>query len=182
MALVHLLPSIQPQSFLKWTRISSDQSRAKCYTNLLEKHQVVSEMFEVGICSSFWSPKLIRMVQRCPNLVSARQRRCWSPPSWSPNHDWTVPAVWRGHCHLGKLHRCSEENNVWIMGCTWLPNLSTYSLATIRPWRVIMEPTEYCTMILLPKPSRNLPVLLLEPGNLDCRLPWVFSKCKLFLM
>jgi hypothetical protein len=26
-----------------------------------------------------------------------------------------------------------------------------------RPWRVIMGPTEYCTMILLPKPTENLP-------------------------
>jgi hypothetical protein len=25
-------------------------------------------------------------------------------------------------------------NNVWIIGCTWLPNLSTHSLAVMRPW------------------------------------------------
>jgi hypothetical protein len=41
-------------------------------------------------------------------------------------------------------------NNVWIMGCTWLPNLSTYSLAVIRPWRVIMGPQntvpQYCCL------------------------------------
>jgi hypothetical protein len=37
--------------------------------------------------------------------------------------------------------------------------------------------------ILLPKPSQNLPrVSLLEPGIPDCRLPWLFSKRKLFLM
>jgi hypothetical protein len=37
-----------------------------------------------------------------------------------------------------------------------------------------MGPTEYCTMILLPEPSQNLPcVSLLEPGILDCRLLWV---------
>jgi hypothetical protein len=30
-------------------------------------------------------------------------------------------------------------NNVWIMGCTWLPNLPTYSFAVIRPWRVIIR-------------------------------------------
>jgi hypothetical protein len=35
-------------------------------------------------------------------------------------------------------------NNVWIMGRAWLPNLSTYSLEVIRPWRVIMRPIEYC--------------------------------------
>jgi hypothetical protein len=47
------------------------------------------------------------------------------------------------------------------MGCTWLPNLSTYAFAVIQPWRVIMKPTECCTTILLPKPSQNLPRVLL---------------------
>jgi hypothetical protein len=74
------------------------------------------------------------------------------------------------------------RNNVWIMWCTWLPNLSTYSLAVIRPWRVIMRPTDYCTTILLSIPSQNLPrVSLLEPDIPDCRLSWVFSRRKLFL-
>jgi hypothetical protein len=46
-----------------------------------------------------------------------------------------------------------------------------------------MGPTEYCTTILLPKPSLNLPrVSLLEAGIRDCRFSWVFSKRKLFLM
>jgi hypothetical protein len=44
------------------------------------------------------------------------------------------------------------------MECTWLPNLSTYCLAVIRPWRVVLGPTEYCTTILLPRPSQNLPM------------------------
>jgi hypothetical protein len=48
------------------------------------------------------------------------------------------------------------RNNIWIMGCTWLPNLSMYSLVVIRPWRVIMGPTKYRTTIPLPKPSENL--------------------------
>jgi hypothetical protein len=26
-------------------------------------------------------------------------------------------------------------NNIWIMGCTWLPKLSTYSFRVIRSWR-----------------------------------------------
>jgi hypothetical protein len=44
-----------------------------------------------------------------------------------------------------------------------------------------MGPTEYCTTILLPKPSHNLScVLLLEPGILDCRLLWMFSKINSF--
>jgi hypothetical protein len=58
------------------------------------------------------------------------------------------------------------RNNLRIMGCMWLANLSMYSLAVIQPRRVIMGPTEYYTMISLPKPSQNLPcVSLLEPGN-----------------
>jgi hypothetical protein len=67
------------------------------------------------------------------------------------------------------------------MGYTWLPNLSMYSLAVIRPWRVIMGPTECCTTILLPRPSQTPPPpgLLLKPGILDCQLPWMFPKCKL---
>jgi hypothetical protein len=74
-------------------------------------------------------------------------------------------------------------NNVWIMEYTLLSNLSTYSLAIIRPWKVIMEPTEYGITILLPKPSQKLlRASLLEPGIPDCRLPWVFSKSKLFLV
>jgi hypothetical protein len=34
-------------------------------------------------------------------------------------------------------------NNVWFMGMRLLPNPSTYSLAVIWPWRVIIGPTEY---------------------------------------
>jgi hypothetical protein len=53
MVLGHLLPSVQPQSFLKWTRTSYEQSLVEFYTNLLEEHlQVALEMLEVEICSS----------------------------------------------------------------------------------------------------------------------------------
>jgi hypothetical protein len=46
-----------------------------------------------------------------------------------------------------------------------------------------MGPTEYCNTILLPKPLQNLLRLsLMQPGILDCRHPWLFSKRKLFLM
>jgi hypothetical protein len=107
----------------------------------------------------------------------AGQGRCWSSPSCSSNHDRTVPAVWMGALSSWKTASLFGHN-VWIMGCTWLPNLSMYSLAVIRPWRVIMGPTEYCTIILLPKPSHDLThVSLWEPG-IHC----VFSKHKLFLM
>jgi hypothetical protein len=117
---------------------------------------------------------------RCDDF--AGQGKCWSSPSCSSNHDWTVRAVWMGTVVFLKTASLFG-NNVWIMGCTWLPNLSTYSLAAILPWRVIMGQTEYCITILLPKPSQNLPrVPLLEPGSLDCRFLWVFFKRKLFLM
>jgi hypothetical protein len=73
-------------------------------------------------------------------------------------------------------------NNIWIMTCTWLHNMSTCSLTVIRPWRVIMGPTEYGTMILLPKQSQYIPsVSLLGPCLPGCTLPSVFSKRKLFL-
>jgi hypothetical protein len=48
--------------------------------------------------------------------------------------------------------------NFWIIGYTWLPNLSTYSLTVFRPWRVIMRLIEYCSIILLPESSQNHPV------------------------
>jgi hypothetical protein len=46
-----------------------------------------------------------------------------------------------------------------------------------------MGPTEYGTTILLPKSLQNLPrVSPLQPSIPDCRLPWVFSKRKHFLL
>jgi hypothetical protein len=49
----HLLPSVQPQSFLDWTPASFEHSVAEFYTILLEEHvQVALEILEVGICSS----------------------------------------------------------------------------------------------------------------------------------
>jgi hypothetical protein len=85
---------------------------------------------------------------------------------------------WR-HCHLGKLFRCSKIMSGSWDGCTWLPKLSTYSLAVIWPWRVTMVPTEYSTMKLLPKTSQNLPrVSLLEPGFLGSSPHINSSWCK----
>jgi hypothetical protein len=112
----------------------------------------------------------------------AGQGRCWNSSSCSSNYDSTIPSVWVGALSSWKTASLFW-NNSWIVGCTSLLNLSTHSLAVIRPWRVIMEPTEYWTTILLPKPSQKLPhVSLLEPGVRNFRLPWVFSKRKLFLI
>jgi hypothetical protein len=72
----------------------------------------------------------------------AGQGRCRSSPSCSSNHDWTVQAMWIGALPLWKTTSFFRKN-IWIMGCTWLPNLSTYSVPVIQPWRVIMGPTEY---------------------------------------
>jgi hypothetical protein len=53
MMLDHLLPSIQLQTFLKWTRTSFEQYLAEIYTVLLEEHlQVALEMLEAGIRTS----------------------------------------------------------------------------------------------------------------------------------
>jgi hypothetical protein len=42
----------------------------------------------------------------------AGQGRCWSSPSCSWNHDWTVPSVWMRVLETASLF----GNNVWIMG------------------------------------------------------------------
>jgi hypothetical protein len=53
MVLDHLLPSIEPQSFLEWIHTGSEQSLAEFYTILHEEHlQVTLEMSEAEICSS----------------------------------------------------------------------------------------------------------------------------------
>jgi hypothetical protein len=48
----------------------------------------------------------------------------------------------------------------------------------------VKGPTKYCTTILLPKPSQNLPcVSLLKPGIPDCGLPGVtFVWCPGFVV
>jgi hypothetical protein len=112
MVLEHLLPSIQPQSFLEWTGTSLGQFIAEFYAILLEEHlQVTLEKLEVGISSS-----LVSKTDRNGSLMfkhgdCAGQGRC------SSNHDGILPAVlkvalssWKNASLFG--------NNVWIMGCT----------------------------------------------------------------
>jgi hypothetical protein len=49
----HLLLSMMPQTFLKWTCTSFEKPLAEFYTILLEEHlQVALEMLQMGICSS----------------------------------------------------------------------------------------------------------------------------------
>jgi hypothetical protein len=52
MVLDHLLPSLQPESFLEWTLSSVEESLTEFYTILLEEHlEVAIEMLEVAISS-----------------------------------------------------------------------------------------------------------------------------------
>jgi hypothetical protein len=98
--------------------------------------------------------------------------------SCSSNHEWMVRAVWM-MALLSWKTASLLGNNVWIMGCIWLPNLSINSLAINQPWWVIIGPTGYCTTTLLPKPSQNWPCdSLLEPSIRDCGHHWVFSTRK----
>jgi hypothetical protein len=70
----------------------------------------------------------------CAGRGSCRSSRpCFS------NHDSTVPAVWFGAFSPRKT-ALLFGNNIWIVGCTWLPNLSMYSLAVNFPWGVIIWP------------------------------------------
>jgi hypothetical protein len=178
MVLDHLLPAIQPQSLLECTRASFN-SLAEC-----SSWRTFSCCFrDVGDGNLFLT--LFSKTDQSGSIMFksgnyAGQGSCWSSPSCSSNHDWTVPAVWMGSLSSYKTESLFG-NNVWIMGCTWLHNLSKHFLAVIRPWRVIVGATDY--NILLPKPWQNLPhVSLLEPSIANCRLPWVFSKRTLFLM
>jgi hypothetical protein len=68
----------------------------------------------------------------------ADQGRCWSSPSCCSNHDRIVLSVWMGALSSWKTASLFRTN-VWIMGCTWLLNLSTYSLSVIRSWKVIQN-------------------------------------------
>jgi hypothetical protein len=156
MVLDHLLPSIQIQSFLEWTRTAFEQSLAE-FTSF--SWRISSSCFR-DVAGGNLFLTLVSKTDHSGSIMfksgdCAGQGRCWSSPSCSSNHDWTVPAVpfssWKAASLFG--------NNVWIMGCIWLPNLSTstYSLAVIRSWRVIMGAKEYCTTILLPKPSQIPP-------------------------
>jgi hypothetical protein len=177
----HLLPSIQVQSFLEWTPTCFEQCLTELCAILLEEHfQVALEVLEVFLTLVFKTDQSGSVTFKSGDC--AGQGRCWSSSSCSSNHYWTVQAM-----SMGPLFSCKTTslfgNNVWITESTWLPNLSKYSLALIRPWRVILGPLEYCITIFLPKQSENLPrVSLLDPDLPDCKLPWVFSKCKLFLM
>jgi hypothetical protein len=52
MVLDHLVPSVQPQTFLEWTHTSFEKSLEEFYTILLEEHlQVALGMLDVGIYS-----------------------------------------------------------------------------------------------------------------------------------
>jgi hypothetical protein len=105
------------------------KSVAEFYTILLEVHlQVASEMLRGGnlfltlVSKTDHSGSVMFKSGECTS-----EGRCWSSPSWSSNHDWTDPAVWMWA--LPSWETASLfGNDVWIMGCTRLPNLSTYSL------------------------------------------------------
>ena len=61
-------------------------------------------------------------------------------------------------------------NDFWTIGCTWLPEMSKYSPAVIRPLRIIIGPVEYQDISQI-----RLHVSQLEPGIQDYRLPWAFG-------
>jgi hypothetical protein len=124
------------------TRPSFERSLTEFYTILLEELlQVALETLEVEICSSLEPTKLTRVVKWYSNLVTGICR---------DDVEVHVHALQRmtEHFQLCEWGQSSWKtaslfgNNMWFMWCTWLPNLSTYSLAVIRPWRVIMGPTE----------------------------------------
>jgi hypothetical protein len=116
----------------------------------------------MGICSSLHN---CSTVFKCGNC--AAPGRCWNSHSCFSNHDWTFPAVW-----MGALPSWNPSslfgNNVCVVS---LPNLSTYSLAVIRQWKIIKGQTEYhdiAALTITGPPSCR--VSLLESRSPDCRL------------
>jgi hypothetical protein len=170
MVLDHLFSSFQPQS-LEWTGKSFEQPVAELYTILLEGTS--SSCFrDVGGGNLF-----LTLVSKTGSVMF-RSGDCAGQED-AEVHLHVLEAVTE-QFQLCKWGHHSEIT--WIMGCTLLSNLPTYSLAVIGPWRVIMGPTKYCTTILLSKPSQNLPcVSLLKPGIPDCGLPWS-SICPGFMV
>jgi hypothetical protein len=59
-------------------------------------------------------------------------------PETNIKHFWLC--VW-ANCHHEKLHFLGNDS--WTTECTWLPKMSTWSLAGMRPIRVIIGPAEY---------------------------------------
>jgi hypothetical protein len=115
MVLDHLLPSIQPLSFLEWPRTSFEQSVAKFYTILLQEYLLIAlEMLEVEISSSLSSPILTRVVQWFSNLVTvlAREDVKIHIHALQIMTEQFQVCEW-GHHRLGKLHHCSEMSGSW---------------------------------------------------------------------
>jgi hypothetical protein len=156
----HILASIQQQSFLKWTRKSFEQSLA--YNS---SSRTSSNCFRDVGCGNLFLTLASRTDQSCSMIFNSGdcggQGRCWSSPSCSSYQlcEW-------GHCRLGKLHRCSE-----ITSGSWDAPVHVLlcSNSVMKGKHGGQQNTE---------PSS---VSMLGPGIPDCRLPWMFSKRKLFL-
>jgi hypothetical protein len=81
----------------------------------------------------------------------------------------------------------SDVQTRWLC---WPGNMLKFTFMLFKPWlncsRRLDHGTnriEYSITIFLSKLPQKVPrVSLLESGILDCRLPWVFSERKLFLM
>jgi hypothetical protein len=89
MVLDHLLPSIQPESFLEWTRTSFVQSLADIYTPILQEHLHVA-FRDVGGGNLFLS--LVSKIDQSGSVMFkssdyAGQGRCRHSSSCSSNHD-----------------------------------------------------------------------------------------------
>jgi hypothetical protein len=113
----HLLPPMQMQSFLEWTRTSFEQSLVEFYAILLEENQVTLEMLDVEICSPLKSPKLTTVVQYYSNLVIVLAREVVKVHL----HALQTMTEHFQLCELGQLSwkTISQfRNNVWIIGCT----------------------------------------------------------------
>ena len=110
----------------------------------------------------------------------AGQRRCWSASSFSSKQDWTLVAVCMSELSSWKIVSLLE-NKIWFIGCTWLPTVSTESLAVMWPFSVIIGPAKYqgiAAWVTTDLP----PCFTVETRHQDYRLPWMLFKPKPSLM
>jgi len=134
------------------------------------------------------SELLIRILCGCTNYVCLRgecllslafvlaREDVESASFFSLNQDWTLLAVCMGESLPKKISSLSG-NNLWTIGCTWLPEVSTYSPP------VIQHSDQQNTKILLPRSSQiRLHISQLEQCIHDYWLSWVFSEHKPVLM
>jgi hypothetical protein len=115
-------PSVESQPFLQRTGTSVEQCAAELRFFLKRTFSCPRDVGGVNLFHSLVSKAVGHSGSVFKCVLCAGQWRCWNSCSWLGDSSCVKTGI---VCHLGKLD--------WIVGCTWLLNLSIYSLAVIWP-------------------------------------------------